>query len=1187
MSHPLEQKIARLRRREKCWAAVHGLSAVAAVALGAVVALGSIDRLLRLEDRGVRIIVSLAALGVLAWSCRRFLGSTWFARLTDFDLARRVQRAFPQLHDGLLSAVEFLRRSDEDPTAGSASLRQAIIAETATRSQGIDFSQVLDRRPAARAVAILAAACLVAGVLAWRAPVDAWTAVVRLANPFGGAAWPRTTHLAARRPVARVARGQPFEIEVIDAHGARLPPEVRIHYRTVSSDGVVVEEVERMRPATGAMIARRENVQRPFSYWVEGGDDRSMPWTDVEVVEPPMVDVLTLRLIPPAYTGWPAVASERDVRALAGTEVRMIGRANKPLASAWLCLEQGDRIPAELSADGVRFTIGYGSAALVLQKSGAYWFELVDREGFRGGTDDRWPLRVIADAPPSMRIEQPTANLFVGPRAVVPVRISAKDDIALSNIALVFRRGDSGPEVTRPLFTGPKRAPRQASATAADQNRTVDDRWDLGPLELQPGAQITFWATAGDYLPQTGKSEPRQLIVVTPDELQDRIANREKLILSELKRALAMQRACRSQVAALTARLAETRPIRQNDVDSLQTAEHAQREVRQLLTGRGEGVPMHVLGLLADLENNRLDSDDARRQMTAMIEWLDRLDREHLRTIDRRLATVVKTVETDREAERGTGGSKSEAVAGLNDVGKRQEVIVAALEQWLDALGRWESSRGLQREIEQLLRDQEAVSTATAALGRRTVSRDLRDLSSQDATALKEASGSQRELARRLDRALEGMEQAGAALRTSDPEVADTLTVALDEARRQTISGEMRRVGDQIRENQMGQAAAGQRRIAGGLREILDILVERRRPSAARLEDDLKRLRGRQETALEDVRRMRRLEESQGQLTRQQAAAVLDLARDQRSIEADAARLGKQFSGAGAFGLAIGRAATDMGRAAAALDRREIGTGTQEAQSDAIRRLGYLLEALKPEQPAGKAEGPDGGRGDRQSASSNQIPGIAQLKLLKLIQQEINVRTDQLQESLAAGGRAAETAVGDCAELGRQEGQLAETLGKPTETEENELILEIVRQMREVEYRLSQSDPGSATRQTEKQIVADLDRLLEQIRKGAVRRISDTARRSDAPPSEKTESADRKPGSQPAQADAKRPSDEGPTGDKTPATDTQARIKRLWGMLPEQARQQMQQLPPEKFPPKYEFQIEEYFRRLAEAKDEG
>ena len=56
------------------------------------------------------------------------------------------------------------------------------------------------------------------------------------------------------------------------------------------ADAEAVEEIDRLRYVEGAMTARRENVLRPFSYRVEGGDDQSMPWYDVQVVEPPAIE---------------------------------------------------------------------------------------------------------------------------------------------------------------------------------------------------------------------------------------------------------------------------------------------------------------------------------------------------------------------------------------------------------------------------------------------------------------------------------------------------------------------------------------------------------------------------------------------------------------------------------------------------------------------------------------------------------------------------------------------------------------------------------------------------------------------------------------------------------------------------------------------------------------------------------
>ena len=45
-------------------------------------------------------------------------------------------------------------------------------------------------------------------------------------------------------------------------------------------------------------------------------------------------------------------------------------------------------------------------------------------------------------------------------------------------------------------------------------------------------------------------------------------------------------------------------------------------------------------------------------------------------------------------------------------------------------------------------------------------------------------------------------------------------------------------------------------------------------------------------------------------------------------------------------------------------------------------------------------------------------------------------------------------------------------------------------------------------------------------------------------------------------------------------------MKDVWGQLPERAREQMLQSPPEKFLPKYELLIEKYYQRLAEEQPE-
>lgn len=837
MTHSLEQKIVALRRRAWRMAIVYGVSLILATLLGAAVALGLVDYLFRFQDRGLRIIFSLAAIGAFGWAFYRFLFRGMSARMGDVDLALRVQRRFPSLGDGLVSAVEFLHAKPDDPAAGSVSLRRAVIAQSTADAERIDFGAVLDPRPAARAVAVLAAAAILVGLFVVIAPMASRVAMARLVNPFGNATWPRTTNLALREPVERVARGGDFQIGVVDARGAPLPADVRVHYRFTGADGVAVEETDRMQEQDGARIARRENVLRPFSYRVEGGDDASMPWRDVEVVEPPAVESLSVRLIPPAYTGWPPMGSPRHIRALSGTAAQIAGKATKPLRSIVLCVNGGTRVVGNVAPDGRAFAVEFP-----IERSGAYWLELTDRDGLVGGRDDRWEVHAVRDAPPKVSIEQPAADLFVTSGAVIPLRVAAEDDLALVRVAIAYEQSDpSGDkeEAKTGQFQlwkssdGPRANPLpKEEGTGVVDRRTIDGRWRLAPLSLKPGTRVTFFATADDAQPQTGRSEPRNLTVITPEELQDRVADREKLIVAELERALRIERACRAQAESLTDRLAQSPRIGQAEVDRIQSVGHAQRDVDQILTSPGEGLPTHIRALLADLENNGLQNGDLSRRMSALSAEIDRLRREHLPAIGRELTAAAKMAQVELEDDTRRESRAPEVAASLTAAAKHQDAVIAALVDLIGQQARWDDYRRFAREIGRMVREQADVTRRTAEVGRRTLTQELRELASSDAAALKASAGRQLELARQLDRLLQEMEQAGETLRQRAPSAAKTVAQAVDEARRSGVSGEMRSVGRQIERNQIGRAAAGQKQVGRDLKAVLDALASRQEEEA-------------------------------------------------------------------------------------------------------------------------------------------------------------------------------------------------------------------------------------------------------------------------------------------------------------------------------------------------------------------
>ncbi len=167
-------------------------------------------------------------------------------------------------------------------------------------------------------------------------------------------------------------------------------------------------------------------------------------------------------------------------------------------------------------------------------------------------------------------------------------------------------------------------------------------------------------------------------------------------------------------------------------------------------------------------------------------------------------------------------------------------------------------------------------------------------------------------------------------------------------------------------------------------------------------------------------------------------------------------------------------------------------------------------------------------------------------------------------------------------------GKLARELGRAGEKDDPLVdipLVDIARQMQQVEALLGQAECGPRTQKLQGQIIAELEELLKETRKrcqgecnspqGGLGGGSQPGGRPKQNP---------KPGpAQIAKAAAKPDPRTKAAGLTRPSPAQRAALQSLvWGNLPERERMEMEQKPPEQFLPKYELLIEEYFRRLAE-----
>ena len=164
-------------------------------------------------------------------------------------------------------------------------------------------------------------------------------------------------------------------------------------------------------------------------------------------------------------------------------------------------------------------------------------------------------------------------------------------------------------------------------------------------------------------------------------------------------------------------------------------------------------------------------------------------------------------------------------------------------------------------------------------------------------------------------------------------------------------------------------------------------------------------------------------------------AAIVELARSQRSLQVDAIHLGDQLSVA-AFALALDGASRDMDQAAGFLDRYQTAAETQQAQQNAMHRLDLLLDALKPEPPENQPNPPANAE-NKPPANANQTPkqgqstvNLSELKLLKMLQEDINRRTAALAEAVGSEGKSTDQQRKEYEQLAEEQARLAELILK-------------------------------------------------------------------------------------------------------------------------------------------------------------
>ena len=563
-----------------------------------------------------------------------------------------------------------------------------------------------------------------------------------------------------------------------------------------------------MQRLADRFVDQYAHVRRSFRYRAFGGDDNTMPWHDVEVVQAPEIEELTIRLTPPAYTGQPPMESGRHIRAWEGTAITVAARVSKPVAGVQWESTLGSEcflVPPELSADRREFTAPRIDGPLIATEDGSFWFTLVDTDGIVRREALRCELQVVPDRRPAVQLLSPAVNAAFTADAVVPLRGVVTDDLGIDTVQLRFA------DRTITLSTS------ESMASGSEDVRRFEFDWHLGG-ELQPGEVVEYEVIAHDLRPQSGTSGPRQLVIVSTAELVKQLQQRRNLVVEQLDAAVRSQREVLAQVEAALARFTGCNQLEAVDRQRVSSIELNQSHVYDQLYADREGLLRQIDDWFEQLASNRVDVSQLTTGIEPLRSGLEALRDDVMNRIADQLSVALRSLRQAEPTDPNT--ATAQAVQALKVSRQLQAEAVAKTEALLAALQHNDELQRMIRQLERLRRQQAELSGDTARVP--TVGRDPHELSAEERGRLRRLAAQQGRLLQdfnELQQSLEQAAEAGGAAAGTPPQR------ALQHARQSLIGRLMRDSRNEIEQNRIGQAVSRQQRAERALGSVLDLLV--------------------------------------------------------------------------------------------------------------------------------------------------------------------------------------------------------------------------------------------------------------------------------------------------------------------------------------------------------------------------
>jgi hypothetical protein len=989
------------------------------------------------------IMCSLAGSMFLWYLGRPILKAVGVLRSADdFELARIVGRAFPQIRDRLLNLLQLHQEIVAGKSLYSPELVDASFEDLANDISDLDFTIAIDTSPILRSAKLFGVCLFGAVLLAFSSPGQFADALFRILHYDNEFVSPPEFTLEVTPGDCEVIKGQtvPITVRVQTVHF--LPEAAHRHPLELfwRLEGTQSFEHSELRPdSAGVFGSFLQNIRGTTEYYATISNAVSKRFK-LTVVDRPVFRSFQVRIEYPSYTKLPPKAQDEfagDVTALAGTKITLVGTASKELRGGSVVFGSGKPLP--LAVSNQKFT-----ASFRLETETDYHIQISDAEGLCNADPIRYQLKIIPDEFPAVAILQPGRNIDLTGDSFLRLLIQAKDDFGISALRIGYRMVHS-------RYEKPWEASRYAplmlpSGTSAEIE--VPYTWDLTPLHLVPEDVIEYFAEAFDNDvvrgPKTGKSQTFLIRLPSLDEVFAEADKAHETSLDDMKQTLEDAKQLKEKIESVQQDMKKNKEMDWQQQKKLEEMSKKYQELQKKL----DNVQNKLNEMVQKMDQQQVLSKETMEKYMELQQLFEQMNSSELQQALKQMQQSMQNL------------NKEQLQQAMQKLTFSEDRFRQSIERTIELLKRLQIEQKLDearkraQEIEQAQKElsQETPKAANDEQKRNELAKKQNDLAEKQRRLEQETADVQKRMEEFFaEMPSERMQQLNAQMQAQQP------GQKMNQAGKQMQAGQMQQTQqtqqdvEQLLHEQSGQLQSIQQ-------EMLQKQMQQTLNALRRATNDMLDLSKREET----LKQQAQSAPTNSPQLRQNAQDQMRAMQDMQNVIRGLGELSKKsFAVTPEIGRSIGEAMAHMQGALEALEGRN-GYGASQEEGQSMSSLNKTATQLQ-----GAMQNLV-----QQSGGSGMGGLMQQLQMMAGQQQSINAQTQSMQQAAEAARLAVEQeAVRKSLEQLNKEAQASGEQKKMLGD-----LDKIAEEMREVVQNLSQNNVNPETLRKQERI---LSRLLD------------------------------------------------------------------------------------------------------------